>query len=473
MKNKTRLFALLLTALFILTAALPVFADETTPSITVNNAAPGSTYHAYKLLDLGEYDVEKNQYFYTIADGWKDFFLGDEAPAKDYVTMVGDYVYPSAAFTDDTVGDFADLAKTYAADNSIAPAGSAEPEEKAASATIEVADLGYYLVDSEVGAVCALTTAKPTAEINEKNELPTIEKQTSDGKDYAVAQIGDVIDFTLTVHAVNGNTDYTVVDTMVGLEYVDGSAALTSGTLGKDAVTYSNGTLTITLPELTDDAVITYQATVTAAAITGANNTAILEYTNTFSQESESKDELTVYTWEVAVYKYAGDITENKDYPLAGAEFGIYTDADCTQPLFVTSAGENAVRPMTAKEIAEAGEGTLNTFITGESGRFKIQGLGNGTFYLKEENAPEGYNALEAAIPFTVSSSEEGGIVTQTLTVGNSNANEIDIQNVASGTPLLPETGGVGTVAFVLIGCVVFIGTAVILVTKKRMYNEG
>lgn len=38
-------------------------------------------------------------------------------------------------------------------------------------------DLGYYLVDSSMGTLCALTTTNPTVEINEKNTAPTVEKK--------------------------------------------------------------------------------------------------------------------------------------------------------------------------------------------------------------------------------------------------------------------------------------------------------
>ena len=42
--------------------------------------------------------------------------------------------------------------------------------------------LGYYLVDSSLGALCGLTTTQPNATIQEKNEEPTIEKQVKEGE---------------------------------------------------------------------------------------------------------------------------------------------------------------------------------------------------------------------------------------------------------------------------------------------------
>ena len=478
MKNPKKLFALLLSVLLILTAALPVFADEVKPAITVTNAISGETYNAYMILKLEKSTAEvgtKGQegyvpamYFYTIADGWKDFFIGESAPAKSYVTLVGDYVYPSDTFTEDRAAEFAALAKTYVGKKTIAASKTAVAAAEADSVKLEVGVLGYYLVDSTLGAVCSLTTVNPTAEVHEKNELPTIEKKAGT-LDYAVSQVGKTIDFTVTVTPVAGYTNYVIEDTMTGLTYVSNSAKK-GGNKISEGISYSNGVLKITLGDITGAVTVTYSAVVTADAVTEGKNTAKLKF-DYGQKKLSSEDVLKVYTWEVEVFKYT-QTTAKPKYPLADAKFGIYTDKDCSNKLYVVSSGENAVRPMTEEEIEEA-QSKDNTFITGVSGKFKIVGLGDGTYYLKEEQAPSGYNPLTAPVAFTISSEKSGETVTMSLKVGENTATGIEIENAASGAPLLPETGGAGTVAFVLTGCVVFIGTAVILVTKKRMYNEG
>ena len=37
----------------------------------------------------------------------------------------------------------------------------------------------------------------------------------------------------------------------------------------------------------------------------------------------------------------------------------------------------------------------------------------------------------------------------------------------------LPETGGAGTTLLIVLGSILFMGTAVVLVSKKRLYNES
>lgn len=43
--------------------------------------------------------------------------------------------------------------------------------------TFENLPLGYYLVDSSVGALCGLNTTNLAVNIQEKNEVPTVDKK--------------------------------------------------------------------------------------------------------------------------------------------------------------------------------------------------------------------------------------------------------------------------------------------------------
>lgn len=475
---KTKLFALLLASLLVLAFSVPVLAEGEKPgAITINNAVPGATYKVFKILDLKNYSEPvgtkgqegyvPGKYSYTVATAWANFFKSG-AKGLDYMTVDADgYV---TAKEDMDAAAFAADAAAFAEEKGIVP----EYSDTAAGKTVSVTDLelGYYLVTSSVGIVCALTTTQPTAEINEKNEVPTIEKKAGEDLDYAVAQIGDTIDFTVTVKAVEGNTAYKVVDTMTGLEYVTGSAKL-NGVEIESGISYDDGVLTIELGNLAADATITYSATVTADALTAAGNTAELKYKNKDEGDGTDTDTLKVYIWEVSVYKYAGTLEDN-DYPLKDAKFGIYTDEDCTTPLYIMPIGDakDSFRVMTDEEVIAAGGSAVNTVITDVSGKFEIKNLAAGTYYLKELEAPKGYNPLTSPVEFTIETVENDGVVTEKITVNGEAVDEIDIENKA-GSPLLPETGGAGTVALVVVGCVLFIITGVILVTKKRVYNEG
>ena len=130
--------------------------------------------------------------------------------------------------------------------------------------------------------------------------------------------------------------------------------------------------------------------------------------------------------------------------------------------------GKKAYRPIKSGETAaaylESAEGT---------GVFNIVGLDAGTYYLVEEKAPTGYNELEEPIIIVIDATHSETSATSasvTFTEKTSNVNNT-IKNYNGTT--LPETGGIGTTIFYVVGSVLVIGAAVLLVTKKRMSAEG
>ena len=92
---------------------------------------------------------------------------------------------------------------------------------------------------------------------------------------------------------------------------------------------------------------------------------------------------------------------------------------------------------------------------TNEAGRALSPELECGVYFLQEIKAPYGYNLQEEAIPVTVLSN----VMTSTVL--------IEIANERGN--LLPETGGVGTTMFWIIGSIMTVGAAILLITKKRM----
>lgn len=98
---------------------------------------------------------------------------------------------------------------------------------------------------------------------------------------------------------------------------------------------------------------------------------------------------------------------------------------------------------------------------TDDNGAASFDGLANGTYYLVETKAPDGYNRLEK--PFKVEVT--GGTAEVDLSV------TAKVENQA-GT-LLPSTGGMGTTVFYVLGFVLVMGAVVLLVTKKRMSDAN
>ncbi|MBR6527661.1 MAG: LPXTG cell wall anchor domain-containing protein, partial [Lachnospiraceae bacterium] len=107
-----------------------------------------------------------------------------------------------------------------------------------------------------------------------------------------------------------------------------------------------------------------------------------------------------------------------------------------------------------------------NTITTDENGDALIFGLEAGTYYLVETKAPAGYNLLSYPVQVTLDqTSHHTGDIEATQEI-----EEIDrtVYVANSNTFRLPETGGIGTAVFTLVGSLMMGGAGVMLVNKKR-----
>lgn len=101
---------------------------------------------------------------------------------------------------------------------------------------------------------------------------------------------------------------------------------------------------------------------------------------------------------------------------------------------------------------------------TDDKGAASFDGLKDGTYYLEETEAPDGYNLLKDPAQVVVNGAKATTADLSSLTViGN-------IEN-SSGTQL-PETGGMGTAVFYVLGSVLILTAVVLLVTRKRMSSR-
>ena len=119
-----------------------------------------------------------------------------------------------------------------------------------------------------------------------------------------------------------------------------------------------------------------------------------------------------------------------------------------------------------------------------EGTTFTFTGLDDGDYRLTETETPAGYNTIED-IYFTITAEHDVLSDNPALTSlsGNATTGEITFtSNTAEGSlsanvinnagATLPETGGMGTTVFYVVGAALVVTAVVLLVTKKRMSGE-
>lgn len=469
-KTFKKLFAALLAAALVLAMAVPAFAvtNATKGSITISNTVKDETYTIYRMFKLDSYNAESNTYSYTVESDWEGFFK--TGAGGSYITLDGQN-HPTWTAADEndstTVAAFAKAALAWAKQKGIQSAGT--QEGNGSSITFSNLDLGYYLVDSSLGALCGLNTTNPDATIKEKNEKPEIKKevQTSAG-DWSSennAKIGDTVEYKVEIKVADGAQKYTVTDTMSkGLTFNNSSLKVTAN----DAVTTdytltstTNG-FTLVLPEtyvsnLTKGTtiIVTYNATLNKDAVIdgdGNANEVKLSYGN---HQNTVPSKVTTKSYQFDLVKVDG--TTNK--LLDGAEFEL-ADGE-TKLSFVKDTAGNY-------RVAAAGEDGATTTITVKGGKVNIYGLAGKTYTLTETKAPDGYNKL--VTPETVNLAD-GSKTHATIVDSVYKDGGVVVENHA-GT-VLPSTGGMGTTLFYVIGGGLMVAAVVLLVTKKRMEHKN
>ena len=349
-KTFKKLFAALLAAALVLAMAVPAFAETnaTKGSITINNTVKGETYTIYRMFKLDSYNAESNTYSYTVESAWENFFK--TGSGRDYITLDGQN-HPTWTAADEndstTVAAFAKAALAWAAEKNI---HGTEETATGDTVTFSGLDLGYYLVDSSLGALCSLNTTKPDATIKEKNEKPEIKKEvqtsTGDWRSENNAKIGDTVEYKVEIKVADGAQKYTVTDTMSkGLTFNSGSLKVTANDVVTTDYTLTPTTngFTLVLPEtyvstLTKGTtiIVTYNATLNKDAVIdgdGNTNEVKLGYGN---QQNTVPSKVTTKSYQFDLVKVDG--TTNK--LLDGAEFKLYTAKDGGEPIkFVAVEG--------------------------------------------------------------------------------------------------------------------------------------
>lgn len=336
-----------------------------------------------------------------------------------------------------------------------------------------------------------MDTTKPSVTIKEKNGVPTVEKTITDGGVRATdnksnsVNIGDTVTFQTIINVKKGAQGYVLHDTLSnGLKLISKINNLTDSPImavahgtdesGKEfhnnliknseyTITYDDNNFTVTIldsylknHETVDyDIAISYKATLTDAAVIGGEGNTNDTYLKYGVDSKSTHSTTTTYTFGIPVFKYTGT-----DTPLSGAKFQLYTDEPCKNEVNVKLDGTDYLVGSTDTNK------NVMTF-PASTGEFTIKGLKAGTYYLKEIEAPKGYNLLAKAIKVVITDNgqvqvEKNGAVT--------NVDRVEVQN-NSGT-LLPHTGGAGTTMIYLVGALLVLGSGVVLASKRKSNSK-
>lgn len=382
------------------------------------------------------------------------------------------------------------------------------------------------------------TTPKASAPTVEKKVLENSKYPKDEGygtgyNDVADWNIGDAVPFKLigALPAMSGYDTYKYVfhDTLsAGLTLNAGSVKvylaesadadlsfLTPLTAGKDYTLETspagshcsfevvfNDLTKVTIPEGSEYIIVAYTATLNENAVIGLDgnpNKVYLEFSNNPYNEGETnetpKDTVIVFTYELDTTKVDGAQTETK---LKDAQF-VLLNSDGTKVAKIDAAnkfdgwvnlpaGTGEGGAITYEDWTAFDEENNVILTSDENGLFQVIGLDDGTYKLREIQAPDGFNLLPNDVTVVITADTNNGqdwsgTAAEALTDlnvtadgehGNGQADTgiaaITIANNKGAT--LPETGGMGTTVFYVLGGILAVGAGVLLVARRRMRGE-
>lgn len=353
-------------------------------------------------------------------------------------------------------------------------------------------------------------------------------RDIDDWKKTAGGRVGEPMDFYMEVStpAYTDNsfniTKLTANCQLAGLNYVEGSMKPTAlpkadsdaveGAI-KGTTVGADGNLTVELDysKIRNAATgrgliyLHFQATVApdAVAESEASATAKLEYV--FSMEADktkttADSTAAVYNYDFTLFKKSNELIDPSNAgsghrPLAGAGFILYADEAMTKAINMVKVEANGdvgayYRPALAGEAGAVAQMDAN--MGNDNNTLSIRGLDVGSYYVKETKTPSGYyapkgifkldltaerDASESLVKdlasggFTETKEADRALIQKKSLNAEKNRFEADLLN--SSTPVLPTTGGVGTVMFTVIG-LLCMGAALwfFLFARRRREDE-
>lgn len=354
-------------------------------------------------------------------------------------------------------------------------------------------------------------------------------RATTQWKETAGGRVGETMDFYMEVSIPAYESEDVAISSLIakcqlaGLNYVaDSMKATTLPKADSDAVegaikgttVGADGNLTVELnySKIRNAATgrgliyLHFQATVAPDAVTKseASATAKLEYV--FSMEAgntktTADSTAAVYNYDFTLFKKSNELNKPDDagsghQPLAGAGFTLYADEAMTKAIKmvkVEASGDAGAYYRPALEGEEGAVAQMDANMGNDNNTLSIRGLDVGSYYVKETKTPSGYYAPKGSFKLELTAERDSSEnLVKTLSKGgvfgalkdadralvqrdevNQTLNRFEADLLNSSTPVLPTTGGVGTVMFTVIG-LLCMGAALwfFLFARRRREDE-
>lgn len=473
----------------------------------------------WKMFDItvGGAGTDAEAYGYTVDADWKQFFIDKNAdfqlnlgvdPTDEEVSKAAyDYISKLGGKNDQKVTEFAKLARDWAIGKSL-PADGTNSASSEAPHIAEFAnlDFGYYVVSPAGGSTsdtrktdAMLVPVKDgNATIALKSVYPTVDKKVETGKDNVNAEIGKKLTFTLKstipdvseyekyrfafkdelskgltfgefvsvqINKQDVNTDDYVAE--AGQPSPEGKTALSVkfGVVDGD----SRDAKALFAGKAGQEIVVTYTAFINADAVVGQAipNKATVDYSTNPDGSGNGTSVPSVTNQYDFGFKMKKTDGAN---PLAGAQFELRHEAEGVA-IELVQVQDGVYRLALADDKTK-----VTTVTTGDTGIIEFRGLAAGDYYLVETQAPGGFNKLDKPVKITIADTTTNGATpswtvkaddaVDAITGGAGNIPEITVVNNKGA--LLPETGGMGTILFTVVGALAIIGGVVWAVRRKR-----
>ena len=325
------------------------------------------------------------------------------------------------------------------------------------------------------------------------SDIPEADRDRNDAQWYLVHL--DYDKFRITIPWLENHTISDVTN-------ADGDVTAYSVNFPEDSASKFDSPVTV---EVEYKAVIEANAAIGHTSHGNRFNKAHASWTSEHETLTTPPDEVVTYVYGIGLLKDDINTREN----LAGAKFRVFKDEACTEPVYVIPTDVKGVYIVdslntVAEEISGIKQDTSrkkyvayleeylkdkdgnpieqnNLVVSQVNGKLVILGLKEGTYYLKEVEAPAGYNALTQPVEFkagedirsfNIFADEHGNVANIQQTDGVHHEINYDLTHTVvhnSKGVVLPSTGGMGTFWLITIGTILAIGFAVFLITHKKM----